>query len=376
MAEPDLLEVDPVISALYEATLDPARWGAALASMARLGDAQAAVFVDMDYAQSVLWRHVLFNVDEEAHHIYLQRYAQIDPRLPVMMRSPEMHWVSDREALSDEIRLGSPVYREYLLPCGLQECLMAKLAVENARHGNVVLLRVGGAEAFSQDRRATLDLLLPHLDRAIRISRRLAAFARALAFGSRGVESSPEPVAAIAGNGRLSEANPAFDALLATGSVFRLGAGQVLRCVSADAQLRFKRAFMDALALAKGNLHRPGVSPPVLALDRADGPPLLVTVAPLMQLGGRPWFEELGVLIKVTDPLAPPSEAVLQQGFGLTGAEARLACAMLGGGPLADVAARVGVSTNTAKTQLQGIFQKTRTSRQAELVALLRSIQH
>lgn len=376
MNAPDIYRIDPVISALYEATLDPARWRSALEAMAALGDAQAAVFVDMDYAQSVLWRHVLYNVDEEAHHVYLKRYAQIDPRLPVMMKSPEMQWISDREALSDEIRLGSPVYREYLLPCGLQECLMAKLAVENARHGNVVLLRVGVEEAFSQEQRAILALLLPHLDRAIRISRRLAAFARALAFGSRGVEASPEPVAAIAGNGRLSEANPAFDALLAAGGVFRLGADQVLRCVSSEAQSRFKRAFSDALELAKGNLHRPGASPPVLALDREHGPPLLVTVAPLMQVGGRPWFEQLGVLVKVTDPLAPPSEAVLQQGFGLTVAEARLACALLGGGALANVASRVGVSTNTAKTQLQGIFQKTRTTRQAELVALLRSIQH
>ncbi len=176
--------------------------------------------------------------------------------------------------------------------------------------------------------------------------------------------------------GEISEANPAFEHLLKTGGVFSLGSGNTLRCASPDAQKRFQVAFADALELAKGNTRRPGSSSPLVTLDRALGPPMLVTVAPLMQLEGRPWFEQTGVLIKVSDPLKPPSEAVLQQGFGLTAAEARLACSLLGGGTLADAASRIGVSANTAKTHLQVVFQKTRTNRQPELVALLRSIQH
>jgi len=376
MNAPDIHQIDPVISTLYEATLDPDRWREALQAMAELGEAQAAVFVDMDYALSVLWRHVLHNVDEEAHHAYLQRYARIDPRLPVMMQAPELRWVSDLEALPATTRADNPVYRDYLVPRGLKECLMAKTAVEGARHGNVVLLKMGMAERFSAEQRATLELLLPHVDRAVRISRRLAAFARALAFGSRGIDDSDEPVAALASNGQISEANSAFERLLASGDIFVLGHDRRLRCASDDAQIRLGRSITDALELAKGNTRHDGRSSPVVTVDRACGPPLLVTVAPLMQMGSRPWFEQAGVLIKVSDPLKPPSEAVLQQGFGLTGAEARLACTLLGGGTLADVASRIGVSANTVKTQLQVVFQKTRTTRQPELIALLRAIQH
>ncbi len=214
MNAPSISEIDPVVATLYEATLDPERWRDALQAMARLSGAQAAVFVDMDYALSVLWRHVLHNVDEEAHHVYLKRYAQIDPRLPVMMKAPEMRWISDLEALPDAIRLDNPVYREYLVPCGLRECLMAKTAVEGARHGNLVLLKIGVEEMFDPAQRQTLDLLLPHVDRAIRISRRLAAFARALAFGSPGVESCEDPVATLTDSCVVSEANPAFERLL------------------------------------------------------------------------------------------------------------------------------------------------------------------
>lgn len=376
MNAPDIHQLDPVISALYETTLEPDRWPGALQAMAQLGEAQAAVFVDMDYALSVLWRHVLHNVDEEAHHVYLKRYAQLDPRLPVMMKAPELQWISDVEALPAATRAENPVYRDYLVPRGLQECLMAKTAVEGARHGNLVLLKVGAADRFSAAQRAMLALLLPHVDRAVRISRRLSAFARALAFGSRGIDESDEPVAALTSTGQVNEANPAFERLLANGDIFVLGRGRTLRCTSDDAQARLGRSIADALELAKGNTRHDGRSSPVVAVDRADGPPLLVTVAPLMQMGAHPWFEQAGVLIKVSDPLRPPSEAVLQQGFGLTAAEARLACTLLGGGTLADVASRIGVSANTVKTQLQVVFQKTRTTRQPELVALLRAIQH
>lgn len=376
MNTPDIHQLDPVISALYEATLDPERWQGALQAMAQLGEAQAAVLVDMDYALSVLWRHVLYNVDEEAHHVYLKRYAQIDPRLPVMMKAPELQWLSDVETLCEATRTENPVYRDYLAPCGLKECLMAKTAVEGGRHANVVLLKVGITDRFTTEQRATLDLLLPHVDRAIRISRRLAAFARALAFGSRGIDESDEPVAALASNGQVSEANPAFEHLLAEGNIFMISRSRQLRCTSDDAQARFGRSIADALELARGNTRHEGRSSPVVTVDRSNGPPLLVTVAPLMQMGARPWFEQVGVLIKVSDPLRPPSEAVLQQGFGLTTAEARVACALLGGGTLAAIASRIGVSANTVKTQLQVVFQKTRTTRQPELVALLRAIQH
>lgn len=375
MSAPDIFELDPVISLFYEAALDPERWPAALASMARLGGAQAAALVDMDYTLSVLWRHVLYNVDEEAHRVYLRRYAQIDPRLPVMMKSPELRWVSDLEALPDSVRLNSPVYQEYLLPYGLKECLMVKTAVEGMRHGNVVLFKLGDRERFDGAARSALDLVLPHLDRAIRISRRLAAFSRALAFGGGGVDACGEPAAALGANGAIREANRAFDEFLESGAALRVGRDARLGCVDADAHRRFRKAFADALELAKGNIRHAAPGYPVVTLDRLNGPPLLLVVAPIMQMGGSPWFEQPGVLVKISDPLRPPSEAVLQQGFGLTAAEARLARELLGGGTLALVAARIGVSANTAKTQLQGIFQKTRTARQHELVAVLRSIQ-
>ena len=57
--------------------------------------------------------------------------------------------------------------------------------------------------------------------------------------------------------------------------------------------------------------------------------------------------------------------------FSLTTAECRLAAALLQGSNLQQATETLEISRNTAHSQLRGIFDKTRTSRQAELIRVL-----
>jgi DNA-binding CsgD family transcriptional regulator len=57
--------------------------------------------------------------------------------------------------------------------------------------------------------------------------------------------------------------------------------------------------------------------------------------------------------------------------FGLTPAEARLALQLVAGEALRSAAAKLGISYETARTELKNIFNKTGTCRQAELVIVL-----
>ncbi|MFC5386197.1 response regulator [Aquamicrobium segne] len=63
--------------------------------------------------------------------------------------------------------------------------------------------------------------------------------------------------------------------------------------------------------------------------------------------------------------------ATLSTSYGLTPAEARIAVALLEGRQLAQIATDFEISRTTVAFHMRNIFQKTRTSRQAELVALL-----
>jgi len=69
--------------------------------------------------------------------------------------------------------------------------------------------------------------------------------------------------------------------------------------------------------------------------------------------------------------ISVPSEHLLRRVFDLTNAEARLAQGVARGDGLEEVAARLGIKISTARSQLASIFAKTKTRRQAKLVAVL-----
>lgn len=98
--------------------------------------------------------------------------------------------------------------------------------------------------------------------------------------------------------------------------------------------------------------------------------PLLVVVAPL---GPDPAGGTGSVALFVADPARPPllDVEVIGQLYGLTAAESRLACALASGHDMADAAASLNITMESARTYLKRIFAKTNTRRQAELVRLI-----
>jgi DNA-binding CsgD family transcriptional regulator len=81
------------------------------------------------------------------------------------------------------------------------------------------------------------------------------------------------------------------------------------------------------------------------------------------------------VCIVVSDPEIRPFLPIqrLEESFGLTTAEARLAVLLAYGEDLQRAAEQLDITYSTARTRLAQIFQKTGTRRQAELVRLILS---
>lgn len=70
-----------------------------------------------------------------------------------------------------------------------------------------------------------------------------------------------------------------------------------------------------------------------------------------------------------------PAAAILQRSFQLTRAELRLAEGLIGGGTLPEIAERLGIGHETARTQLRSLFAKTGTDRQVKLLRLFLQVQ-
>jgi DNA-binding CsgD family transcriptional regulator len=140
-----------------------------------------------------------------------------------------------------------------------------------------------------------------------------------------------------------------------------------------------RRALEDAARplLDIDALHTPHFSASRHAKRPSGKHPFVLQFAPLP--AGNDFSEEakpVRAIGFITDPEAPwrLDVELLQQLYGITPAEARLAERLCAGDTLAGAAARCGVSEATVKTQLNRLFEKTGTQRQTDLLRVLLSL--
>lgn len=189
---------------------------------------------------------------------------------------------------------------------------------------------------------------------------------------ARSAAPDPDPpgvgVVTVSGSGGVCAWNPAGEAVF----LQRLGA------ISAAGGTYFSPVNHEALAQARRRLGSGGQvivkftaaadEAPVFAYvtAEADLPQALKAgLAPVAAGSGR---------IAIVFPAVDASDrlwAHLRQSFGLTPAETRLAAKLKEGLSLKDAAAALGVSVNTVRNQLRGVFDKVGLARQSDLVRAL-----
>ena len=166
----------------------------------------------------------------------------------------------------------------------------------------------------------------------------------------------------------MRHANGAADGLAAAARGLTLVRGRLGSVV--PEQTRRLQALIAA-ATSPDPAERTGGAMPLLAPDRLL--PLSVMVAParpdrLALFAGGPC-----AIVCVTDLEAGVSlsQTRLRELFGLSAAEARVAMALVEGRTPREAAQGLGLSFYTVRSHLVRIFDKTGTSRQAELVRLI-----
>lgn len=208
-----------------------------------------------------------------------------------------------------------------------------------------------------------LDSFLPHLSRAALIAARTALEQRRAQVEM--LDRLGLAAAVVTRTGRLLAANSGIEAM---DEAITFGAhGQLLlRDRAAQARLT------EALGAAAG-------SGPVLSLPlraTATRPPMVLHVLPVRR-SANDLFQGGHSVIVITPLVAtamPLSAPVLTGLFDLTAGEARLAVALASGQTLAEAARAARITEKTARTYLERVFAKTGTNKQAQLVALLKSV--
>lgn len=277
--------------------------------------------------------------------------------------------VTTGERLASERRFRrSEFFNDYWRPLALERLCTTIVDDGQASGINLILsfFRPPEAPPFEPDAEALLKRLTPHLRRAARLTQRLASRDAAPRWSIDLLDRLPWGAFLLDEAGHVVLANAEGERILRAGDGLRLIGGHL---VASGDNSRLRAAIAHASAVRSG---RTGTD---LLLPRPSGSRALqVSVSPVGE-----HFSSLvgalspGALVLVLDPQQRGVETgeCLAELFALTPAERRLALDLLAGLTLAGSAARRSLSVETMKTHLKGLFAKTDTHRQSELVARL-----
>jgi len=159
-----------------------------------------------------------------------------------------------------------------------------------------------------------------------------------------------------------------FNAHVRFGDGLQLSGGVLQAPLLADRQ-RLRRFIASVL----GTKDRASPTSAMLTLPRPSGlrPWLIDGIGCMGVLPEIPKHPAALLLITDVERPARVSRELLIELFGLTETEARLACGLAAGKSLQDVSAEMAISEGHARQRLKIVFDKTSTSRQGELIALL-----
>ena len=360
MRDVDEVRVAGAVDAIYDAAIDPASWPAALT---QLGILFRSHFVDI-FARTNDWSQVrgraigldVADYEDQFLGVWCDRnvWSKTKPVRTAGEVLPTWKMVKKPDLLR------SAIYNEYLHSRGLDEGLRLALWAGNGWIMDVSLLRPDDTGPFGMGEIALGRHLLPHLQRAASVTRKLQA---SLAFAS--FDAGGRPALLLDGTGKITQMNAAADTMLARFGPLQAQHGQL----TARSDLASKR--LTAAIAAASALALPESTDLEMPAEPGTGSVQLV-VLPVRENAGWTLPGPRGVLVVVTDQGGlPRGPEMLGQRFGLTRAEVEFAASLAGGAALADIARTSGRSIHTVRTHLARVMAKTRTQRQGQLVRLL-----
>jgi DNA-binding CsgD family transcriptional regulator/PAS domain-containing protein len=356
-----------LIGSIYDCALDPGHWDRTLCELRDAFGVQTAGLGLVDRRRGRILINKTVGLEpqqlaEQARHIPEQnaRAAEWVARNPL----DEPHVLSRHLSPGD---WETSPYCRAVRSAGLVDVATYDLIWEPEHVSAFGAGRLARQGAFTEREIDLGRLPLPHLRRAVTISKVLDAHAIEHAQMAEALDALRCGVALTKQNGAILFANRTAERMFRHAGPIQSVRG-VLQATAPEAAKELRSAIRPA-AQDEAVLGKTGLA---VRLDEGDEPPLFAHVLPLAHGELRTRLEpEAAAAVFISggsDGAAGAHEMAAV--YGLTPAETRLLECLLAGRNLAATAAALGVAMTTAKTHLDNIFQKTGVNRQAELMRL------
>lgn len=358
------MEINAIIGDIYDAGANDGDW---LAMGKRLFNCLGADAGTMRLRRPDGQSVNVFEVSRSGETTYANHFSHIDPIRAAMARvTPAKGWPS-AVMLSEELvetrgYHRSEFFQEFARPNGQEHMLLGAVGDRDG----TILGFFRDRMSFSTDEKAKLERLLPHMQRALQLRRRLHEVELTARVGYSAFEALPGSAIVVDAELSILFANSAAARSLsgrglpigiAAASPNSIGTRLVID--GRDNAARLRALVLDAASGGSGGAMRIEVD--AGEGDRIDQLAVLVSPQP-PQLGVQGKQGEMSpVLILITELSRPsaPKPSLLSDLFGLSIAESAVALALLGGQTAESVARERDVSLETVRSQIRTVLRKT-----------------
>lgn len=364
----DSSRVTGLIAHLYDAAMDDALWsGTAMRIADAFGSTSTVLKLHGDNARVNLLECTGNLVMSEREREWAESWHRRDLWVERSVAYGMARVITDEDLVTPEEQARSGFYQEWLRHLDIHHMLGAVFTTADGAIGVLGIHRPRTAGAYMASERRQAALVLPHLQRALRLGQRFAALSQAHAASAQALDRLDTGVLVVDGACRILHASGMAERLLRENADLTVIHGRLALRPPAlhDTLLSLVR---DAMTTAHGGVAKPGAA---LSIARPRRLPLAIEVAPLRPSAVAFGTHRPAVLLFIRDPETPIAAARLRELFGLTRTEGAVAAALGRGASLDDIAADLGIGLATVRSHLKRILAKTGTHRQAEVAALL-----
>ena len=357
--------LNALIGHIYDSILEPERWNETLARItgALCPLSWEAAFILWESSNPPSARFVAATgLAAGVQEIYAAVYAGTHPWSRKLMRYGNGSVVDSNDIMTREEFAESAFFRNFLAPWGIDRLVCVLLDRRGSERLGLMLPGPGDRDVETLKR--GLRVLAPHIQRAMRISDRVATLELAAGAARAAADFAPFAIFSLDDQLNILTMNSRAAQYEKAGFI-RL------------AQDRFAFAHPASQKRLLDLVRSPtptGLAFQAVGRSGAECPVLVARITPqsAQRIGG----SSIGASLIVTLGSAPGETPVVEinrvaQWFALTPAEARLAVGIAAGRTLREYAAERAVSLNAVRFLLKGIFRKTGVTSQAQLAALL-----
>jgi len=358
-----------IVGTIYDCALDPALWPDAIREVCRTSNFAAGVIEVIELSSRSARLQKYWNYDPVwigRIMEYAEEVAKSWASVPNLMTRPLDEPLCVTRDAPRLATTESHYFREWVQPQGFIDATALMVLRERDRIGSVTLSRHENAGAITDRDLHMIELLAPHLRRAVAISDVLNMQAIKIGTFESAFDLLQAGVLFADHDCKIIHANRAARAMLEKGSPIQSVYGE-LNTQLPQTTAALKKAVAVAVEPAIGRM---GIGVPV---PQPEGDPAYVHVLPLMTGDTRSRLApraSAALFVTVKDGgVGPPAEAIAAV-FDLSPAEIRILQRLLAGRTPSKIADDLGLAMPTVRKHLATIFAKTGTSRQSDLVRL------